>query len=473
MRCKAFAGYLAPALAIVVASPVAPTCRSELIYFARGGQVQAPARVEGDQIWVETPAGGFSFRRDDFLKIVPGGCPEREWGERRLAALRDGAEARLAAAWWALENGLVPEAVAMLQSAHEADPNHQPTARLVATLERLDRPCTDPETDHLRQALGVTCDAERGPHVLLLHQHDRTEALARVDLLERVTIAYYLLFAARGIDLTVPNHRFVSVYLRDQADYRSFLESQHAGAFRTTLGYFHPTFRAVVSFDPRSTGNTRAAGDASADPSRNPSAGRDRVRSGPSQSDLHRRHLLLDLETRARADGTAAHEMVHLLVTTSGLAPNHGDFPLWLHEGLAAQFEVVRGGRWAGVGRAHDLRLHDWRALVTPPDLPGLIRDAGFGHGYRRDLYARSWSLVYFLRTTRPREFLSFLDLLRSPDPDRATPDPDRFEPAFRSAFGSDLPGLERDWAAFMNVVQTPLEENAPSTSTGSIGFRP
>ena len=31
------------------------------------------------------------------------------------------------------------------------------------------------------------------------------------------------------------------------------------------------------------------------------------------------------------------------------------DFPLWLHEGFAAPFEVVRGGRWAGFGHAHDL----------------------------------------------------------------------------------------------------------------------
>ena len=48
-----------------------------------------------------------------------------------------GAERQFAAAWWALENGLIPEAVAMLRSAHAADPRHQPTARLVKTLDRL------------------------------------------------------------------------------------------------------------------------------------------------------------------------------------------------------------------------------------------------------------------------------------------------------------------------------------------------
>ena len=151
-------------------------------------------------------------------------------------------------------------------------------------------------------------------------------------------------------------------------------------------------------------------------------------------------------------------------MTESGLAPDPGDFPLWLHEGFAAQFEVIRGGRWAGVGRAHDLRLPDWRSAGPPAALEPLIRDDGFGHGYRRDLYARCWSLVYFLRKTRPREFSAYLDLLRLPDPDpRLEDDPSRFEWAFRSAFGDDLRALESEWHAFIDKTRTPLEENAPA----------
>ena len=49
--------------------------------------------------------------------------------------------------------------------------------------------------------------------------------------------------------------------------------------------------------------------------------------------------------------GTAAHEMIHQLAADSGLLPHHDAFPTWLHEGFAAQFEVIRGGRWAGIGR--------------------------------------------------------------------------------------------------------------------------
>ena len=78
------------------------------------------------------------------------------------------------------------------------------------------------------------------------------------------------------------------------------------------------------------------------------------------------RTAILDLDWRAIDLGTAAHEMIHQLAADSGLLPRHDAFPYWLHEGFAAQFEVIRGGRWAGIGRAHDLRLIDWRNIQLP-----------------------------------------------------------------------------------------------------------
>ena len=173
--------------------------------------------------------------------------------------------------------------------------------------------------------------------------------------------------------------------------------------------------------------------------------------------DLDRRQLLLEMERRAIDGGTAAHEMVHQLVRGSGLIRHHDDFPLWLHEGLAAQFEVIRGGVWAGVGRVHDLRLPDWRAIAPPPPLIPLLRDLGFGHGYQRDLYAQSWALVYYLRKEHPQQFQTFLDLLRLPASE-AQPDAHRTSAAFRAAFGDDLQTLEVTWHRYLARLKTPLE---------------
>jgi hypothetical protein len=195
------------------------------------------------------------------------------------------------------------------------------------------------------------------------------------------------------------------------------------------------------------------------------------------ERELARRAALLDIDRRTNDLGLAAHEMVHQLAWDSGLAPRHDAFPYWLHEGLAAQFELIRGGRWAGIGRANDLRLPDWRGQQPPPKLERLIRDVGFGRGYRRDLYASAWALVYYLRTRHSSGFVAFLDLLRNPPAapvsgEDASSHPvaesrgERFYQSFCRAFGQDLDALDRDWHRFMAGVQTPIERHAPGSGS-------
>jgi hypothetical protein len=463
--------------------------KSELLYFAKGGRAQLRAKVDGEIVRLETPAGLFEFRGDDFRAIVPGSWPESEWEARRKSALAGGAPARFEAAWWALENGLVTPAEAMLRAAVAADPAHQPSARMVAALDRLARPCKDPPLDPLRQALGGTFEVARGPHIVLFHQHTAEEAEERISVLEGVVKAYYLLFAAQGVELWIPGRRMASAWFADQRDYRAFLSAQHAGAFLSTRGYYHPTLNAVAAYDARSAGPEKAAREAVGaraaeldrmtaavdrmtpkarlritfpdEPTRtlNKSEARDLLRR--LTRDLDRQRLLAELSRRSVDLGTAAHEMVHQLVSTSGLVAHHSDFPTWLHEGFAAQFEVIRGGRWAGIGRAHDLRLPDWREIKPRPRLTPLLRDEGLGRGYRRDLYAASWGLVYYLRKRHPQQFLSYLDLLRNPGLD-ATPGEDRALSAFRAAFSQPSEELEADWHRFLDELKTPLELSEP-----------
>ncbi|HMB08276.1 MAG TPA: DUF1570 domain-containing protein [Isosphaeraceae bacterium] len=467
---------------------LAGSVRAELIYFAKGGRAQLPATTQGASVRLVMPDGWLDFDRKDFRKVVPGHWPEREWESRRESALKSGVEARYAAAWWALENGLTPQAVEVLRELHAADPQHEPTARMVAAQDRLAKPCADPDLGPLRRALDARFEVVRSPHVILLHQHSTADAAERLDLCERVVTSYYLLLASQGIELPAPRSRMASAWFAEQKDYLAFLKSEGAEAFRATRGYFHPTLNAVVAFDARSTDaqrharerlaarlaeldrvgatvdqmthRTRLGLDLAGEPTRALTRTEARDLLERLRREVRRQRLLLELDRRAIDWGTAAHETIHQLVAASGLAPRHDDLPLWLHEGFAAQFEVVRGGRWAGIGRAHDIRLPDWRAIDPAPRLAPLLRDTGFGRGYRRDLYAQAWALVYYLRKQHPREFLTLLDLLRTPDDD-GSPHADRTVAAFRRAFGDDLDRLESDWHRFMGALRTPLESEA------------
>jgi hypothetical protein len=439
---------------------------ADLIYFSQGGQAQLPAKVEGDVVTIETFEGPKSFPRGDFLAIVPEPAPEVEWSARKAEALKIGtADARFAAAWWALENGLTTEAIAALEELKPFAGNHPPTQRAIAAIEALGLPCSDPELERLRARLRPLRFREiRGRHVVLLHQGSEAEARERVDVLERVVQTFLISFASQGIELPAPRQRLTSVYFADRRDYVRFLKTVDAAPFVDTQGYYHPSLKAVFAFDTRSGDELKTGRRAIAN----------RKRDGASPSDLIRQSLLLDLQWRTTDLGIAAHETIHLLTAETGLAPHFEDFPFWLHEGLATQFEVVRGGRWAGFGRVHDLRMPDWRMIRPLPRLVPVVRDSGFGQGYRRDLYAEAWALVYYLRKTHPREFTGFLDLLRSPSAASAgSSRGERTLEAFRASFGTDLGRLDLSWKKFLAELRTPLEAGKPPLPDPAVEARP
>lgn len=443
---------IASAVALITGVPAL----AELVYFARGGQAQLEARVVGDRVEVETPDGPLTFPKAEISAIVPGHRPLDEWSSRKALALRDGGlEARFAAAWWALENGLTDQAVGFLDELRPLASTPGPAARAIAALDRLAPPCPDPNLEPLRARLRPLRFREaRGPHVVLFHQLGEAEAAERLDLIERVVRTFHIALGAQGIDTRAPERRISSVYFADRRDYVGFLDRIGSNAFSGTQGYYHPVLKAVFAFDGRSSeeqkAGRRAIGNLKS--------------SGATRSETDRRRLLLDLDWRATDLGILAHETVHQLTVDGGFAPRFDDFPAWLHEGFASQFEVVRGGRWAGFGPVNDHRLPDWRSIKPASRLAPLLRDEGFGRGYRRDPYAEAWALVYFLRKEHPREFLAFLDLLRTPS-NEATAGPDRAIDAFRSAFGKDLDRIEAEWHRYLAGLKTPLEEgraNAP-----------
>jgi Protein of unknown function (DUF1570) len=480
------------------------TGRAELIYFRQGGEAQLPARIEGNLVVLTMPDGEIKLAHDEIRKMVPGFWPRTEWDTRRRTAGPASFDARLGTARWAIDNGLTMEVAPDLRELHALDPEHQPTARMAAILDRLDQPCADPDFGRFQNALGTATRVARGRHVILLHQHSEAEAEERVALLERVITGYYLVFAGQGIELNVPRIRLVSAWFGDQKDYLDFLRSEGAEVFGTTRGYYHPTWNSVVTFDARSTDPQRSARtrlEAKRDeirrfgemveeaPARSRlkikladeparTVGRPEAKAllGRVGDEITCETMLLDLDRRSVDLGTAAHEMIHQLAVVSHLVPRHDMFPVWLHEGIASQFEVIRGGRWGGVSRAHDLRLPDWRRLQSPLRLERLIRDSGFGRGYQRDLYAQAWALVYFLRLQKPGQFLTFIDLLRTPSLEGQSTSlapGDRVFDAFQRAFGIELDRLDGEWHTFMKTVQTPLEQNAEHSEPASKASRP
>jgi hypothetical protein len=468
----------------------------DYLEFRAGGRVQLPTRVDGDCVTLQGPDGPHAFPRSDFLAIVAHLEPSEEWPKRSAAASQGDAQAQFAAAWWALENGLTSEAVTMLRAAHQRDPKHQPTARLVAVLDQLEASSPDAGPETLSGLSHATFRIARSNHFVLFHQHDGAEAALRLRLLENVLCSFYLSFGAHGFALTVPRQRLVSMYFARKADYLAYLKHEGAGNFLTTRGYYQPTKRTVATYDSRSDSPLKTRFDRVQNQIRTQEnlrkqlaemGSHDRVpivfgaeapqtltrreleaRIDRLQSAIDRESLLLDLERRELDDGTAAHELIHQLVAESGLALRHGSFPYWLHEGLAMQFEVIRGGRWAGIGRVNALRLTEWRRSGSSARLTPLLRDRDFGQGYHSGPYAQAWALVYFLRKAHPDSFASWLEMLRASTTETKT-NSERFMATFRSCFGADFDALDAEWHAYLRqLLANPAQATNAAGSTSS-----
>ncbi|QDV33345.1 DUF1570 domain-containing protein [Tautonia plasticadhaerens] len=461
--------------------------RPEVVVFAEGGSAQLPAEVDGRTVRLDGPEGPVEFLREDFLAIEPGHWPEDDWPGLRDRALTGDAEGRYRAAWWALERGLTPEAVAMLRSAHERHPSFRPVAHLVSVLDLLDRPAAGPDLSSLRDVLpGRPFSVSESGRIVLLHQHDDARAADRLELLDRVMTTFYLTFSAQGFRLQVPPEKLVVVWFAEEADYLDYIRSEAGESFLTTRGYYHPTRRVVFVTTPRSRADesrrqaarfarlreldrAEAALDSVPPGARfrlELSGERPRVLDRDAASrvisrlrrEARREDLLQDLDRRHSEGAAAVHELVHQLVVASGLAPAYHRFPVWLHEGIAMQFEAFRGGRWAGLAAIPPHRLDQWRSLRSAPPIEPILRDEGFGAGYVADRYAAAWALVWFLRSEEPARFASYLDRLRNPSGLAASGAGGGAVSSFRAAMGTDLDGLRSRWAGRMSGLETPLD---------------
>lgn len=486
-----FRGWLAAvALAIGVTPPAG---RAEVLVFDGGGVVQLPAELDGDVVRLDGPDGPVEFLREDFLSIKPGHWPEDDWPSLRDRALSGDAQDRYRAAWWALECGLTPEAVAMLRSAYREDPSLEPVARLVSVLDQWEEPAPPADLSPLRAVLpgGPFSVVENG-RIVLLHQHDDALAADRLDLLDRVATTFYLTFSAQGFRLRPPPEKLVIVWFAEETDYLDYIRKEAGESFLTTRGYYHPTRRVVFVTSPRGRADAprwQAARHSrieeldraeSALASAPPGARlrlelpgeRPRVLDRDSASRavsrlrraIRREDLLRSLDRSHSESAAAVHELVHQLVIASGLAPGYHRFPVWLHEGIAMQFEAFRGGRWAGLGTIPPHRLDQWRALRSAPSIEPILRDEGFGAGYVPDRYAAAWALVWFLRSEQPERFASYLDRLRNPSGLGSTAAGEGAVLAFRDAFGGNLDGLRSRWIERLSGLSSPLDGASGST---------
>ena len=124
---------------------------------------------------------------------------------------------------------------------------------------------------------------------------------------------------------------------------------------------------------------------------------------------------------------TVVHEGTHQLMFNMGMQTRLADTPLWVNEGLAMFFETPDLNNpkgWRTIGQINPLRLLNFREALPQRATGGeslkrlLTSDLDFrdpNTGLSR--YAEAWALNYFLLNKYGKEYVAYLERLRTKQP--------------------------------------------------------
>ncbi|MCE2791450.1 MAG: DUF1570 domain-containing protein [Planctomycetota bacterium] len=160
---------------------------------------------------------------------------------------------------------------------------------------------------------------------------------------------------------------------------------------------------------------------------------------------------------------TVVHEGTHQLMFNMGMQTRLADTPLWVNEGLAMFFEtpdLKNPKGWRTIGQVNQLRLLTFRENLPQRAANGeslrrlLTEDLDF-RDPKQSLtrYAEAWALNYFLLNRYGKEFVAYLELLRSKQPLRVDPPETRIS-EFESALGKRLAELDAEFVDYMQKLR-------------------
>jgi hypothetical protein len=226
----------------------------------------------------------------------------------------------------------------------------------------------------------------------VLSSGDQASAAATGAFLEQVRRQFYSSFEGAGFALRPSAKKLVCVCL-DSYDQLDRYARTVDGVDASWMGgyYSHRTNSVTIVRIP---GAVRASAATSASPS-----GVNAAYGGPTGEGNLR---------------TLTHELAHQLAFNSGLQREGADYPFWLTEGLATNFEADNSG-------AYGLFRDDagYRARLTQLKAEGRLiplkrfvaaRDLPSGGGLTtRDAYVQAWGLFHYLLAHRRGELKRYL----------------------------------------------------------------
>ncbi len=296
----------------------------------------------------------------------------------------------------------------------------------------------------------------RTSRYVVLSDSERSHIRGAELVLEETRRQYDRWCRAMRIPITRPDERLLCILFHNRDDFVTFAEQTEdlSGAAHHISGYFSPRFDWVVYFDPDDSADigeavrSIEAAEADIEEARERGVDQDRLDEATESVDAAREHI--QSEARARRTAVTIHEAVHQLVHNGLAFPGRGNWPAWLHEGLAVAFETDAHRKPFGPDRDYPSRSNGFAtALKTSTHIP-LPQFLELNEIHHQDgahvgvIYDQAGSLVSWLYRRRRPQLLEFLQEAGIPDADGTVPP---IATQFTKIFGSTK-DIERYWHA-------------------------
>jgi hypothetical protein len=277
-------------------------------------------------------------------------------------------------------------------------------------------------------------------HFVVCYNTSDVYARWNSSLYEKLYKGLFRFWKEKGIELSPPRFPLVALVFESKKDYVQYASNEFEGA-ENTIGYYHQSTNRLASYDL--TGIEGML---------------------PPGTPVLRDELINQILSRPQAERTVAtivHEACHQISFNCGLQVRLGDNPLWLSEGIATFFESPDGSStngWGGTGKVNRHNLNHL-ALYLPKRTSDslerlLMEDNRLRSGETSTFaYAEAWGLTYYLIKSKPKQFVTYLKMIRDRPLGKQSSSKERIE-LFQECFGDDLAKFDKEFIRFMAKVR-------------------
>ena len=378
-------------------------------------------------------------------------------------------DGRMDLARWCGLRGMEQQQADLLGEVLKIQPDH-PTAygELLEVDAKRARPVDKAWVEKLSNLLGGGFRLQHSAHFTLLTDCDEKIASLQAEALEDAYASFYREVPALGLRPMPPPGRLVCILFEKLDDCRDFLSRFENVTTTWGAGYYswrtnrvafyydrdNPAFKEVrqsLANLERSVADLRGEMDRlPADANVERTVIRDRIKRLDTQrADMEKR---LTEASRLATLAKTRHEAAHQLLFNSGLMFRGRDYPFWLSEGLAVNFELCDPQGHTGPKHANQYRLRSYRfareggRLLKLDDLLTSRPQEGADAERVAEQYAQAWGLVHFLWNKRPEQLAGFMRQVQSESPRD-------WMGLFQKHFGDDMAAMEGELRHYLDSL--------------------